>query len=1661
MTKQISNAVNKNYLWLALLVAAFSFFAANQASAAVTGTSTAMTSNPMNTLKANEQGEPVLMLTLATSTDPSELLNSVTITIATTTDATSTALATSSFSFVGVMQDTNNNGLSDPGADTILATTTVSAVGAPTTIDVSSANATSSGNFFVIIGTAGTSTFTDNGAPETAGAVAQQFVVAIDLSAGVVASSTNATLTGATTTTPFTADIHSQAPDATKISPNYNSASSTYSIFDTDGQGGVGEMGTLNIYSTSSPDAAPFATSTLSDIGQTNAALGITFYPSVWLDAADIVGNATSSKVQFDLSTYKPTVTSFHAFTDRVIMNTNMGLRGDQANNCSNYEVNGSALTCGGPSAPYIQFSGNQVVIRNLTLSGTASFNVTGLIQNINPDQFPLSFTTSSAVETASVPTVSSVSPGSGKAGDSVTLTGTNFGAATGTIYFSGGFSSSTGPLPPIQASTTAWSGISITATVPAGAQSGPIQVISSEGMMSDVNQNTFFDVVVNVYLKLALATSTSPITASANMRIFIGGPTGEHIYYAGDASSTTFNTGTYVYTIPDISSGGFVWAYDASGADLPAPGTMLQPGTSSSSPQILVLTSSTPYKVSGTVTLGSSCVAAYQNKNVAVMAIPQGQSAMMGPGGIQPSFFTTDTSCQTAYALALPATSTYSVEAHLPPSTLATGLLDPAGQTAVITGAAPTATADFTFTTASHSIYGRVVGGDGSALSADKYNNLFVFAYQPVAGGQGTAGRPNSSGYFRLYASTGAYKLSVGGPGMPMGTEQNILVTTSTAFAADSTTPVVTIKLAPPTSYIDGYVKDASGNAIASADVFSYCADGPGGGHSTTDSQGYYKMFVPPCSNYHVNGFSSTYGQFIEQTGIAITGSGSATVNFTINSSNFVTISGTVQQNDSFVSGANVWITQGNFGQGVAGGQTDASGAFSLMVKSGLSNLYVHAAVMGQGELANQQLASGGTVSTDQTGINLSSSIATLTIQLSPGNTFSQAFLGAHSSAGGGFTNTAIATSSPYDTYQIQVPYGGGGTSYTIDGGIPNFGPIPATTTTVTGDATISIDLSSISFYTVSGSVSGDYNSAFVWAGGSGGGGGAQVASNGTFSMQLRQGTYDIGVNKPGYIGSLLPNQSIATTTTGLSLSLTESASTVSGTVYYNSSVVSGVKVWADNSDGGWSGGQTDANGAFSLSVTPGDWRIHAVSDGYRLSSPFLVTAPASGLSVNLTAVSFQPKQQLQSISPSQGGVVQTNDTKVQVPQGALGSGSTNVQLSVTDTMSTPAKKGATVIGTGKNISASYASGDNEGQAITTLSSNATIQFVLTKAQLENGGITSLTQAQKMKIGYDDTTSNSWTYILTTVTVSPSGATWDNLESVTLSGTTNHFSTYAPVSPTNGSAPATPNGVAASAGNGQVTISWNSVSGATKYDVYKKSGSNYVYLAQTAGTSYTNSGLANGTTYYYKVSALDDSDNESAASGAVSAAPSSGSGGGGTVYYTPAAATITATQSATTTITTATQSATTTIQTQTATPSLPAQAANAIFTAALRLGDKGADVTRLQQLLSEDPSIYPEGLTTGYFGPLTQKAVQRFQKEYGIVSSGDPTTTGYGLVGPKTRVKLAEVFGGAAAEQPPALPAAPSATIQEIKVKIQALQQQVLQLLQQLLQILKAKAGT
>ncbi len=76
---------------------------------------------------------------------------------------------------------------------------------------------------------------------------------------------------------------------------------------------------------------------------------------------------------------------------------------------------------------------------------------------------------------------------------------------------------------------------------------------------------------------------------------------------------------------------------------------------------------------------------------------------------------------------------------------------------------------------------------------------------------------------------------------------------------------------------------------------------------------------------------------------------------------------------------------------------------------------------------------------------------------------------------------------------------------------------------------------------------------------------------------------------------------------------------------------------------------------------------------------------------------------------------------------------------------------------------------------------------------------------------------------------------------------------------------------------------------------------------------------------------------------------------------------------------------------------------AQAAITSQLELGSRGTQVSELQQFLATNSLIYPAGIVSGYYGPLTRAAVLQFQVAYDISQVG--------RVGPTTMAKMNSIM--------------------------------------------------
>ena len=116
----------------------------------------------------------------------------------------------------------------------------------------------------------------------------------------------------------------------------------------------------------------------------------------------------------------------------------------------------------------------------------------------------------------------------------------------------------------------------------------------------------------------------------------------------------------------------------------------------------------------------------------------------------------------------------------------------------------------------------------------------------------------------------------------------------------------------------------------------------------------------------------------------------------------------------------------------------------------------------------------------------------------------------------------------------------------------------------------------------------------------------------------------------------------------------------------------------------------------------------------------------------------------------------------------------------------------------------------------------------------------------------YDSTTKTSYTNNSTTI-----GTTYYyKVKAVNVVEGKNYTSDFS-ASKSIQCKPAAPT-VSINRSNGKPKLSWKAVSGATKYWIYRSTdGVNFKYWDSTTKTSYTNSGAASGTKYYYRVKAV------------------------------------------------------------------------------------------------------------------------------------------------------------------------------------------------------------
>ncbi len=699
-----------------------------------------------------------------------------------------------------------------------------------------------------------------------------------------------------------------------------------------------------------------------------------------------------------------------------------------------------------------------------------------------------------------------------------------------------------------------------------------------------------------------------------------------------------------------------------------------------------------------------------------------------------------------------------------------------------------------------------------------------------------------NSGSNFVFKVPTGAITVEVMKPGVGKSDEYPLSISGATAK---------TINVAAPTSYISVTVVDSTGTKINGAPVFANSSNGFG--QAMTNTNGIATIYVP-VGTYRVESFAPGLGQLTAQTGVIVTSSSNPAITFTVTTTGFKTISGTVTQGG--VGLGNVQI--GARGTGATnsgnGTVTNSDGTYTLRVPAGTYS--VGGWSQSTGGLVEQPV---DVSSANATSIDWSlGASGTLRIIVSGGANVSPLFGGAFdaTTGRGSGTDTWVASSTTDKYADITLPAANG---YEIHVGSPVTGEItPAggdtaniiasQTTTKTYNVSGVATLVTLNGKVIDGSAA-NVADANVWVSRVNGPGfySTLTDSSGNYSFKVPDTyTYRIGIRKSGYIG--VDSDVIMSGDETKNFTLATAGATITGKITSDGSTglasawVSAKKTGAD----AWTGGPTDAAGNYSLAVDSGSsWTIYAEGPCYLRSAGLSASAGDSSKNITLTANAncTAPTPQVNALTAATGGMVSNGEKmKVDIPANALGTDSGSVSISVQDADMAVSTANAAPL---KNSVQSITASNSSGQSITSLNSKATLTIQYLESDLPVGF-----NEANLQMAYFDSTTGQWEPIAATVDTTLN----------TLTAQIDHFTDYGAITPR---VPDAPQSLAASAASASsISLTWNATTITDWYDIYRSttSGGTFTAIGSSTSATYSDTGRSASTAYYYKITAVNDS---------------------------------------------------------------------------------------------------------------------------------------------------------------------------------------------------------
>lgn len=849
----------------------------------------------------------------------------------------------------------------------------------------------------------------------------------------------------------------------------------------------------------------------------------------------------------------------------------------------------------------------------------------------------------------------------------------------------------------------------------------------------------------------------------------------------------------------------------------------------------------------------------------------------------------------------------------------------------------------DITIAQASFTITGTVTDQNGNGLGdvhVDAWNN------NSWGGGGGAFADTAADGSYTLYVSEGNYSVNIWKEGLGWVPEQSVFLDGNNT----SVTSNFTIK--KPSSTVSGTVTDDAGNPLSWASVEAYPATGGFYNHAwtQTDSDGNFSMYMD-AGTWNFEVWAYPYGKVPAATGVDITavviadGTDYTGIDFQYDESAFNTISGQVLDSEGAgVANTMIWCdeinsTTGMFTSNFNSSSSDSEGNYSIRLPKNTNGVTEYVCRANSWEKGD---------SDPLTGIDVSSgSLTSKNITFGSQSEVTVSITGAPTDLSWAWVDVWDPTSFRGNGTDLNLSSGSGSnTMYLGDGTyevhtwIDGFGDFDATLTVAGEDTSVTIDLAAYlaNSITVSGTVtSGGVGVPYAWVDAfnknNGKVRGTNTDSSGVYSLMVGEGTWEVRADAPNYVSGT--PTSISETGT-VNLILDSADSSISGTVYQSDGVTaaSGGFVWAESADGSFATAPVNGDGTYNLGVSSSDtstWTVNAGDMGYEGNT----TAAAGTSDADVTAdtamgwwdATIEPATA--TFDPDDGGVLtDTGSTgtgiAISFDPGDLGTGDPANLTAQPAVVPTTANKSSF-----KAVDITVVQGE---QTISDLSTSVDLDIILDQdninSLIDEGEIT----VNRFRNDLENAVVNSWSsdnndFVAadaTTIQVEVDGTAmdadtfWPLIEAdndycggtattceITYDSGTQHLTIFGLVTASDSTPPSAPSGLAATAGDGSVTLAWtaNSESDLLEYEVYRGTSSSVDLIAanqlnstQLTTNAYSDTTAVNGTTYYYVVTAVDTSGNESSAPTAVEASPAAagdddddsavviGGGGGGTI---------------------------------------------------------------------------------------------------------------------------------------------------------------------------------